>query len=366
MSSKNDWVKTFLQLPLPLKVGALGLLLIIFLLTIPRRPNSPPADPDGYLFCFWNVENLFDDINDDKRREVDEKYNHAFATDEKVRATKLANLSKVLLAMNDGKGPDILAVAELESDRALEMLQDRLNHDLGDRAKKYDSRLFHEQKVGRHIAPGILTRLPVEGDRTQRLGAAYHRILEGHIRVDGKQLVVVVAHWTSRVARPGGKDDSKNEEQRKKYADVVYGRFKAMYLANPKVAFLTCGDFNDDPTDASVVENLRGIGDKSSLTSGDEPRLFNLAANRDLDKFGTLSYHSRWHLFDQILVSAGMVNGADWSVNPDSFRVERDKMADAKGRPWSFDRDDRGRSTENVGERGFADHFPVTVRLKVR
>ena len=357
MSEQKDWVKTFLQLPLPFKVAIGAVVLIVILVSMANRPNNPTerkdedrggdqvpaADADGYLFCFWNLENLFDDVDDEKRRPPDERYNREFAQDVNLRATKLGNLSKVLLSMNGGKGPDILAVAELESDRALELLQDRLNSDLGERAAKYVHRLFREQKSGRHIAPGILTRLPVDGNKTRQLGEHYHRILEGHIRVNDRQLVVVVSHWTSRVQRPGGgHDESKNEEQRKKYADVIYGRFKAMYLANPRISFTVSGDFNDDPTDSSVVDHLRGTGDRTRLTSGDEPMLFNLAANRDLEKFGTLSHHNRWNLFDQILVSPAMLNDGDWTCDPTTFRTVREFSQNRRGRPWSFDEDDEG------------------------
>src|SRR6266511_418950 len=173
MSQQKDWVKTFLQLPLPFKVtlaAVAGIVLLVILLNQQRdnkveNGGAPEADADGYLFCFWNVENLFDDV-DDKRREVDEKYDNAFAQDETLRNTKLGNLSKVLLAMNGGRGPDILAMAEVESDRAAELLQDRLNKDLPSGAAEYTHRLFREQKVGRNIAPAILTRLPVIGDKT--------------------------------------------------------------------------------------------------------------------------------------------------------------------------------------------------------
>jgi endonuclease/exonuclease/phosphatase family metal-dependent hydrolase len=384
MSQQKDWMKTFLQLPLPFKVVGLALvgvvLLIVLLTAASNHPDEgdkkgdngtvPAASEEGYLFCFWNVENLFDDV-DDQRREVDEKYDNAFARDEKLRNTKLGNLSKVLLAMNGGKGPDILAMAELESDRAAELLQERLNKDLPSGAAEYKHRLFKEQKSGRHIAPAILTRLPVVGDRTQHIGAAHQRILEGHIKVNDHQLVVIASHWTSRLARRGsrGGDESKNEEQRCKYGNSIYGRFKAMYLSNPAVDLLVCGDFNDDPEDKSVVEHLRGTGDRNALTRDGDPMLFNLAAGRDKDVFGTLSHHNKWNLFDQILVSPGMLDDKGWTCLPETFRTERQKSRNRRGHPWSFDEDYEGhrhRDKKFSGERGYSDHFPVTVRLKVK
>ncbi len=376
MSEQTDlegWVK---KLPFPLLAAAV--VAIILVVVIAGAIKQGPADQqdkkdgqdpgvlasaDGYLFCFWNVENLFDD-QDDKRSPVDEKYDNEFARDEKLRNTKLGNLSKVLLAMNGGKGPDILAVAEIESDRAAELLQERLNKDLPAGAAPYKSREFKEQKSGRHIAPAVLSRLPVKGNRTRQVGEHHHRILEVHFEIEGKQLVVLASHWKSRLVRPGA--HTSDVEGRAKYADVLYGRFKEMYLSNPAIDFLLCGDFNDDPDDDSVVKHLRATGQREGLTGGDDPKLFNLAAGKDREVFGTLSHKNRWNLFDQIVVSPGLLDDKGWTCLPETFTTERKQMANRRGHPWSFEDNDAGHKTKDTSERGFSDHFPVTVRLKVR
>src|SRR5262245_34367378 len=92
--------------------------------TVPRpdepedTPPGPPPGPGDYLFCFWNVENLFDDQDDNRRARGDAEYDEFFSHDKAALAQKLNNLCAVLLPLNDGKGPDILAVAEIESARA--------------------------------------------------------------------------------------------------------------------------------------------------------------------------------------------------------------------------------------------------------
>src|SRR5262249_8427968 len=146
-----------------------------------------------YLFCFWNVENMFDDQKD-KRNRIDEKYDSEFADHPELLSAKLGNLSKVLLSMNDGRGPDILAMAELESERSLELIRNQLTKACGKKAPPSEQALLKPVSAGRHIAPGILTRLPVVGDRTQKLGKNHHRILEGHINVNGHDLVVIASH----------------------------------------------------------------------------------------------------------------------------------------------------------------------------
>jgi hypothetical protein len=188
------------------------------------------------------------------------------------------------------------------------------------------------------------------------------RILEGRVKAAGKPLVVIASHWTSRVS-----GESKTEAGRAKYADVIYGRFKEMYLANPKIDLLVCGDFNDNPTDPSVIDHLHATGDKAEvLAGGREPKLFDLFAA--LYKKGEAShvYGSRRspkkYMFDQICVSPGMLDGDGWSCDPSSATVVK-QMADETGRPIRFGTQKDKRS---LSARGASDHFPVTVRLTVR
>jgi len=323
--------------------------------------KTPEQPADGYLFCFWNVENLFDDKEDGYKRQPDKDYDEEFAKTEGLFDEKLGKLSKVLLSMNGGKGPDILALAEVENENAADQLRQRLNKDLSDKAEPYKNLLFKENKSGRNIAPAILTRLPVRGNRTRKLDGR-HRILEGHIEVNGHQLVIIASHWTSRVS-----DDEKKGTGRAKYADMIYGHFKGMFLANPDIDLLICGDFNDTPEDKSVMEHLHATGKRSEVTKDTrEPHLFNLSAGRDKETFGTHRFERKWFIFDQIIVSPGLLDDKGWTVLPDTLKTVRHiSMTNKFGGPWSFDRNHDDRSLKGGGKRGVADHFPVTVRLKV-
>ena len=77
-----------------------------------------PAHPSEYLFCHWNVENFFDDKNDKRHNKADQEFDEWFANDKQALNLKLAKLTEALLRMNDGHGPDILAICEVESTRA--------------------------------------------------------------------------------------------------------------------------------------------------------------------------------------------------------------------------------------------------------
>jgi Endonuclease/Exonuclease/phosphatase family len=171
--------------------------------------------------------------------------------------------------------------------------------------------------------------------------------------VNGHDLVVLASHWTSR--RDGG------ESGRTKYADQLYRRYKALHDSDPAVDLIICGDFNDDPDDSAVERNLHAVDDRDRLTGGREPLLYSLFGPRwstAKGKFGTATYSNRWHLYDQIVVSPGLLDDRGWSVVEGSVAIAGDGMKLRNGRPWRFE--------DKQGDRyGYADHFPVTVRLKV-
>jgi endonuclease/exonuclease/phosphatase family metal-dependent hydrolase len=332
----------------------------------PPQGSGPPAAQnqaatENYLFCFWNLENCFDDKLDHRPNTPDKEYDAWFSSNPAVWQQKMENLSSVLVSLNDGKGPDILAMAELESVRAAELLQEALNKKLAKPELQYKNLLMEEIHSGRNIATGILTRLPVDARRTRLLDKR-RRILEGHIVVNDQDLVVMASHWTSRLTDHTG-------DGRDKYADEIYGRYKGMFLSNRDVAFLVCGDFNDTPEDDSVKDNLHGrpveqIDEVRKSTP--EPLLLDLfggpAKEKDPRKWGTHNHRGHWYTFDQILVSPGMLDHKGWTCEVDTVEVINTKTADKKGRPVDF-----GSENDDIPlkERGWSDHFPVTVRLKV-
>jgi endonuclease/exonuclease/phosphatase family metal-dependent hydrolase len=306
-----------------------------------------------FLFCFWNVENFFDDRRDGRTGPGDKEYDGWFADHPEILQLKLSKLTEALLKMNGGRGPDILALAEVESVRAAELLQQALNKKLADPALHYQAPLMKEISLGRHIAPAILTRLPVTRDRTRNFGNKL-RIIEGHINVNNHELIVLASHWTSRLKET-------NEKGRLEYADKLYGVANSMYISNPQADVLICGDFNDSPTDVSVTQHLHGTGDLQAVRGGGRLQLLNLMANKDpAAGFGT-HFYQRWMIFDQILVTPGMLDSLGWSSQPGSTQTVNTlvKPGDRQQRPWRF-----GGHNEQ-GARGYSDHFPVTVKLQV-
>jgi endonuclease/exonuclease/phosphatase family metal-dependent hydrolase len=312
------------------------------------------AGPGEYLFCHWNVENFFDDKHDKRHHKADKEFDDWFSSNPKVFQEKLDKLTEALLKMNDHKGPDILALVEVETPRAAELLMASLNSKL-DASHHYQHVLMKDLDAGRHIAPAIITRLPVNDKKTRLLGHM-QRILEGHIVLNGRELIVLATHWTSRITEG-------SEKGRVHYAETIYKTVKEYFDRDPKTAIVVCGDFNDTPQDESVVKYLHSSADLQAVRQSREPLLYNLFAHKNpADGFGTHYYNGKWYIFDQILVSPGMLDGAGWSSEVDTAAVFNQlyRPGDTHKRPWRFG------DEHTKGPRGYSDHFPVTVKLRVR
>jgi endonuclease/exonuclease/phosphatase family metal-dependent hydrolase len=345
----------------------MALICAAFSLTACRGSAQPSLgyDPNNIHFCFWNVENLFDD-KDDKRNAIDEEYDQPFSSDEKLRTLKYENIASALLKMNNGNGPDVIALVEVESVRAADLLQKLLNSKLKAAGKddklQYKFLAMRNLDAGRHIAPAIISRLNVALPSIKQLGSK-QRILETQLYVNGHILTINVSHWTSQLRQDDGRNGSSGRE---KYAITIYERFREITRKNPTADFLACGDFNDTP-DAPSLQQLGAIADPKKvlpLVDKDQPML-NLMAGKDPQKFGTIWYNGKPLIYDHICVSAGMLDNQGWSVLPDTVQTETTgliRKGATRREPWRF-----GNPNQNLRpeDRGYADHFPVTVRLKV-
>lgn len=320
-----------------------------------RNPTAqrpvPPASTEGYLFCFWNVENLFDDEDDPRNQDPLDAW---FADDPGALRRKHELLADALLSLNEGRGPDILALVEVENLRAVELLRDALNRRLP--TDWHYTGLVHRDNIsGRRIEPAFLSRLPFDPAGIQTF-APGRRLLRARITLDGQPLDLLVGHWTSRLTDQDG-------AKRLSYAREMYATYQAIEQARPNpVDMLICGDFNDEPDDESLRLGLRATGDESAVIASagaDQPRLLNLLAGLDPERFGTYRYRNRWQILDHLVVSPGLLDDRGWSVVLGTTRTVSDpSIRDGRGGPLRFGNED------NPNPRGPSDHFAVCVRLR--
>jgi endonuclease/exonuclease/phosphatase family metal-dependent hydrolase len=322
---------------------------------IPPPQAAFPPGSKSIVFCVWNMENLFDDV-DNHLLHADEEFDRWFAHDPEIRKSKYQQLTTALLKMNGGIGPDIIVGNEAESVRSAELLKDSLNTTLPAGAAKYDYVAMKElTNGGRHISPCIISRYPIS--RAQLLGHR-QRILEAHVSINGHDLLLVASHWTSQLSDDG----SHKEGGRNGYASLISDVYRKAMLSDSKIDFLLCGDFNDTPDSESVHHTLHMVSDYRQVTpDANPPRLFGLLSGKSPDEFGTI-YYKKPLIYDNIGVSPGMFDNQGWGYDPGSVSVPTDGLLEPGSRvrhPWRFG------SPKETHPRGFSDHLPVVVTLKV-
>ena len=101
---------------------------------------------EQFYVAWWNVENLFDEENAPPERRP-EKIARAVGRDlagwtPQLRDRKIAQLASVIAQMNDGAGPDLLGVCEVENRFVLDLLADAIHAsaarpDLRDRSRRH-------------------------------------------------------------------------------------------------------------------------------------------------------------------------------------------------------------------------------------
>lgn len=342
---------------------ALGVVIVGFVIWSKwfKPKELPPVIGDGkpanVLLCSWNVENFFDDKDDANTHDEIEDW---FGNDPAAFRTKVDHLAEGLLKMNNGVGPDIACMCEVESERCMEALRDAVNAKLeaaGMSERKYTHIVFKGDNTGRHFAPGILTRIEVTGDRTRKLGTRVNgRILEGHLHHNGYELIVIVAHWTSRVS-----DGPEDGHRRMSYAKDCYGRVNAILKEEPNADIVVCGDFNDEFNDASLQKGLRVTKNVDAVrNSVDDPLLLDLFGGWAGEPPGTIQHERKWFVFDHICVTRGILDDQGWSCDPKSAQIfAPQEFRSRNGQPLKF-------GNKNwKGARGYSDHFPVTAQLSV-
>ncbi len=328
--------------------------------------NMPPqSDYRGerptksVLFAFYNLENLFDTEDDPLTQDDD------FTPSGKNRWTpermerKLENISRALMTMNDGRGPDVIGVCEVENAHVLSMLvNDHLPrgaygivHTDSPDERGIDVAILY-RKSAVTLASTTVHRVDLgPGERPTR------DILEATFTRDGYSFTTLVNHWPSR---RGG--ESASAWKRENAAQVAAAIIDSLERLDSAADIVLMGDLNDTPFDHSV----RGVLDADAW-SGSEPfrhRMINTAMPvADLNEIGTYYYQHAWEVIDQIMLSRGALDGRGLTLYQTAetvFAPEflRDLRADPDDRPPY--RTFKG-SFQYIG--GTSDHFPVLLEV---
>ena len=286
----------------------LGLLLaIISLNTVAQEKRNFKI----HTIAFYNVENLFDTINDINKNDeaspiMEIKFNRS-----EIYKKKVKNMASVIEDIGSdlvNKSPSIVGLSEVENRNVIEDLLN--NKHLSN--KNYDI-VHYDSPDERGIDVGLIYNKDVfkvnstksheliiyDNKSSKRNYTRDQLVVSGLL--DNELIHLIVNHWPSR---SGGEERSRAgrmaaAELNKKIIDSLQNKYK-----NAKI--ITMGDFNDDPHDDSMKKILNA---KKYIEDVKTNGIYNPMEVILSDQgIGSNAYRDVWQLFDQILVTEPFLN----------------------------------------------------------
>ncbi|MGD9612540.1 MAG: endonuclease/exonuclease/phosphatase family protein [Kiritimatiellia bacterium] len=325
--------------------------------------DAAAPSPAAFFVGNWNVENLYDAV-DDPDNDGDDEFlpNNVTTRWTQVRyETKLDNLAQVISGMNNGAGPDVLGIEEVENEDVLRDLVDRLPNkrygivhvDSPDPRGIDTAMLFNRGRFA--LLESHAYKIPLKWGETRDI---LHAVLEDR---DGEKLHVLVNHWPSR---GGGIEES--EPKRVVAARTLAKSIARIYQREPAARIVILGDFNDEPSDRSIREVLDVEFFPSPSGEYDNAKIYNLASGKAEAGWGSFHHSFRgdveWRMYDQIMVSGALLQNTGGRRSEISLWVDKPAfMVEEHGR-------DKGAPVPTFENQedyqgGYSDHFPVGVRF---
>lgn len=309
---------------------------------------------------FYNVENLFDTVNDPQTRDEEFLPDGENRWDTEKYLHKLTQLSTAIAGIGSDYTPDgiaILGLSEIENRKVIEdlvntpALKERnykiVHYDSPDR-RGVDVGLIYQQKYFT-VTNTTSNRLIISG--RDDFYTRDQLVVSGEMA--GESVHFIVNHWPSRY---GG--EKRSRPLRNAAAKLSRKLADSLLNIDPEAKIIVMGDLNDNPNNESVKDIMRAGGDMEDLAPGD---FFNPMYTMYKKGIGSNAWRDTWSLFDQALLSQGLL-GSDRStftfykahIYNKGFLIQKDGRY--KGYPYrSF-----GGGTW-MG--GYSDHFPVYVVL---
>ena len=338
-----------------------NLFILTIFLFIFLSASSQKASYKVGLIGFYNLENLFDTINDPAINDEEFLPEGSYHYTGKVYLDKLDHLADVLSKIGTDISPDGLSMfgdAEIENENVLnDLINNPLLKSRNYKFVHYDSPDIRGIDVCLIYNPKYFTPLSSQS-LTVHLGtdSTEHKtrdVLFVYGKYDNEDLFVFVNHWPSR---RGGEEAS--APGRASAAKVCKDKIDSIISKNPDAKIVVMGDLNDDPVSPSVAVVLGSKGDKNKVLKGG---LFNPWVKLYKQGIGTLAYNDSWNLFDQIIVSSGFL---DKNQNGYFFHE-----AHIFSKPWMVQTSGPYKGYPkrtydfNNYIAGYSDHFPTYIVL---
>ena len=348
------------------RLNILAIVMLFFITSIAAQQNKQQYKMG--LVGFYNLENLYDTINDPNKN--DEEFlpegKNAWNTHKYV--TKLHNMAYAISTIgtdkndkfNTPEGLWVLGVSEIENRTVLEDLvaqpeiADRnyqiVHYDSPDRrgvdvALLYNPKFF---RVTNHKSYRLV--VPNQPDFISRDQLVVSGIL------DDEEFSFIVMHWPSRY---GG--EKRSLPGRMAAAHLCRHIADSILAEKPNAKIVMMGDYNDYPTNKSIIDGLRAKGRVEDMKGDD---FYNPMWKMHKNGEGTNYYRDVKGVLDQCIITPALLKDENdpfatyQMYKPMVHSMEFLKQHDGRynGYPWrSF--------AGGVWQGGYSDHFPVYLIL---
>lgn len=335
----------------------LAVLLSLALASCSNQVKRLHTPKNGLTFAFYNVENLFDTIDDQTINDEEFLPSAKGQWNTAKLNRKLDNIARVISSMDTTDFPDMLGLAEIENVDVLKMLVS--NQLLEDADYQYIHYADHDPR-GIEVAfmyrpeffrPVYSTTLDYTVDSLPNANPRHILYIKG-IDASDDTLHLFINHWTSRF---GGKDET--VPSRNAAGSFMRKMADSLFAKDANTNIIIAGDLNDNPDDVSLMAHLKALPVDQTIG---KKQLYNLAFNPFKAGNGTLYYKS-WDFFDQIIVSSNL-------LMPDKGKLKTGEIQ-IVNRDWMlfFNKNGVGKPnrTYSGGKYfgGYSDHLPVMIRL---
>ena len=310
--------------------------------------------------AFYNVENLFDTVDDPEnggdneflptatKQWTTERYEH-----------KLNNIAEVIKGMNY---PIIMGLCEVENKKVVEDITKVAT------LSNYQYEVIHEQSpdhrgidVALIYQPSVFELLEwktfqVDIPDEQIANFTTRDILLVKGQIETSIVYIFVNHWPSR---SGGAVAS--EPRRTFVAAELRKAVDELQESDPDAKIIIMGDLNDEPTNKSVAEILQAKTSKNtSIVSTD---LYNCTSDLDDAGEGSYNYQGNWQMIDQIISTGNLLN-TDAPLSVSNFQVYKEGKL-------LFNHPDNGLTPDRTygGDNyfgGYSDHLPVYLEINMQ
>jgi hypothetical protein len=314
-----------------------------------------------HSIAFYNLENLFDTINDPTKFDESSPIMELKTNRAEVYKKKVKNMARVIADIGleiTNNAPAIIGICEVENREVIEdVINDSLLRDKNYGIVHYpspdirgiDVALLYQKKLFKPISTSSHELKIYDGSTRNRIYTRDQLLVSGEL--EGDLIHIMVNHWPSR---SGG--EAKSEPNRIAAAKLCKRLVDSLQVIDPYAKVFILGDLNDNPTDLSIKAGLKTEKNRKKVGL---KGIYNPYENYFKDGLGTTAYRDAWSLFDQIMLTKPLLE-KDFT----SFRFykaniyNKNYLTDNSGTYKGYPK--RSFSYSGFTD-GFSDHFPVYV-----